>query len=87
MALRHEQPDRVPRDFWAEEPAWNRLLAHVGYADRERLLRQLLAFSRRRMLRPEAVVLQGRTSEIEELLHRSLRGDIVVTIGLSRYSA
>ena len=41
MALRHEQPDRVPRDFWAEEPAWNRLLAHVGYADRERLLRQL----------------------------------------------
>jgi len=29
------------RDFWAEEPAWNRLLAHVGYADKERLLRQL----------------------------------------------
>jgi uroporphyrinogen decarboxylase len=41
MALRHEQPDRVPRDFWAEEPAWNRLLAHVGHTDRERLLRQL----------------------------------------------
>ena len=20
--LRHEVPDRVPRDFWAEEPAW-----------------------------------------------------------------
>ena len=40
-ALRHELPDRVPRDFWAEEPAWNRLLAHVGYGDRERLLRQL----------------------------------------------
>lgn len=40
-ALRHELPDRVPRDFWAEEPAWNRLLAHVGYRDRERLLRQL----------------------------------------------
>jgi uroporphyrinogen decarboxylase len=40
-ALRHELPDRVPRDFWAEEPAWNRLLAHVGYEDRERLLRQL----------------------------------------------
>jgi uroporphyrinogen decarboxylase len=40
-ALRHELPDRVPRDFWAEEPAWNRLLAHVGYADKERLLRQL----------------------------------------------
>ena len=34
-------PDRVPRDFWAEEPAWQRLLAHVGCEDRERLLRQL----------------------------------------------
>jgi two-component system, NtrC family, sensor kinase len=33
------------------------------------------------MLRPEVVALQARTSEIEELLHRSLRGDIVVTIG------
>jgi uroporphyrinogen decarboxylase len=40
-ALRHEVPDRVPRDFWAEEPAWRRLLAHVGYEDRESLLRQL----------------------------------------------
>jgi uroporphyrinogen decarboxylase len=40
-ALRHELPDRVPRDFWAEEPAWNRLLAYMGYADKERLLRQL----------------------------------------------
>jgi uroporphyrinogen decarboxylase len=40
-ALKHEAPDRVPRDFWAEEPAWRRLLAYVGYEDRERLLRQL----------------------------------------------
>ncbi len=40
-ALSHETPDRVPRDFWAEEPAWQRPLSHVGYADRERLLRQL----------------------------------------------
>jgi uroporphyrinogen decarboxylase len=40
-ALGHQAPDRVPRDFWAEEPAWRRLLAHVGYEDRERLLRQL----------------------------------------------
>jgi len=40
-ALAHQQPDRTPRDFWAEEPAWNRLLAHVGCADREPLLRQL----------------------------------------------
>jgi uroporphyrinogen decarboxylase len=40
-ALRHEQPDRVPCDFWAEPPAWNRLLAFVGYAQRERLLQEL----------------------------------------------
>ncbi len=40
-ALAHQQPDRAPRDFWAEEPAWNRLLAHTGHADREQLLRCL----------------------------------------------
>ena len=40
-ALAHQQPDRTPRDFWAEEPAWNRLVAHCGYPDREALLRQL----------------------------------------------
>jgi uroporphyrinogen decarboxylase len=41
LALNHEAPDRTPRDFWAESPAWNRLLAHTGHADREQLLRQL----------------------------------------------
>ena len=67
----------------ADEPTRRRAAAILSVADRgERLIRQLLAFSRRRMLRPEAVALQGRTSEIEELLHRSLREDIVVTIGL-----
>jgi len=39
--LAHQQPDRTPRDFWAEEPTWNRLFTHVGYSDKERLLRQL----------------------------------------------
>src|SRR5271154_2701179 len=67
----------------ADEPTRRRATAILSIADRgERLIRQMLAFSRRRMLRPEAVALQGRTSEIEELLHRSLREDIVVTIGL-----
>ena len=67
----------------ADEPTQRRAAAILSVADRgERLIRQLLAFSRRRMLRPEAVALQGRTSEIEELLHRSLREDIVVTIDL-----
>ena len=37
-ALRHERPDRTPRDFWAEPPAWNRLLAHVGHDDKDQLL-------------------------------------------------
>jgi uroporphyrinogen decarboxylase len=37
-ALRHEQPDRVPRDFWAEPPAWNRLLAHTGWKHKRELL-------------------------------------------------
>lgn len=37
-ALRHEQPDRTPRDFWAEPPAWNRLLARVGHDDKDQLL-------------------------------------------------
>jgi signal transduction histidine kinase/CheY-like chemotaxis protein len=71
------------RDRAADEPTRRRAAAILSIADRgERLIRQLLAFSRRRMLRPEVVGLQGRTSEIEELLHRSLREDIVVTIGL-----
>ena len=40
-ALRHEQPDRTPRDFWAEPPALKRLLAHVGLSDKDRLLDSL----------------------------------------------
>ncbi|MBM4089205.1 MAG: hypothetical protein FJ276_07220 [Planctomycetes bacterium] len=37
-ALRHEQPDRTPRDFWAEPPTMNRLFAYVGHTDKDRLL-------------------------------------------------
>ena len=71
------------RDRAADEPARRRAAAILSIADRgERLTRQLLAFSRRRMLRPEAVALQGRTSEIADLLARSLREDITVTIVL-----
>lgn len=40
-ALNHEQPDRTPRDFWAEPPTWNRLLAHLGHNDRDRALDDL----------------------------------------------
>jgi signal transduction histidine kinase len=67
----------------ADEPTRRRAAAILDIADRgERLIRQLLAFSQRRMLLPETVVLQGRTSEIAELLARSLREDIAVTIEL-----
>jgi len=41
MALAHERPDRTPCDFWAEEPCWNRLLAHTGLPDKETLLQRL----------------------------------------------
>ncbi|MBV9199115.1 MAG: CHASE domain-containing protein [Alphaproteobacteria bacterium] len=46
----------------------------------ERLTRQLLSFSRRQMLRPEPVDLRERTHEIAEMLSRSLRQDIVVSV-------
>ena len=40
-ALQHERPDRTPCDFWAKPPTWNRLMAHVGHQDRDRLLDEL----------------------------------------------
>jgi uroporphyrinogen decarboxylase len=40
-ALEHRSPDRVPRNFWAEEPTWRRLLEYVGHSDRDRLLDDL----------------------------------------------
>jgi signal transduction histidine kinase/CHASE1-domain containing sensor protein/ActR/RegA family two-component response regulator len=48
----------------------------------ERLTRQLLAFSRRQMLRPEPVDLRERTREIAEMLSRSLREDIEIAVEL-----
>jgi uroporphyrinogen decarboxylase len=41
LALAHQQPDRTPCDFWAEPPAWDRLLTAAGHADRGRLLDEL----------------------------------------------
>lgn len=37
-ALDRRPPDRTPREFWAEEPAWKQLLAYLGHSDRERVL-------------------------------------------------
>ncbi len=47
-----------------------------------RLVRQLMAFSRRRTLHPDVVDLPARSSELVELLGRSLRGDIKVVLAL-----
>jgi len=58
-ALRHEQPDRTPRDFWAEPPAWNRLFDHLGHSDRDRLL-DSLGVDRRHL---EAAVTQSNRLE------------------------
>jgi uroporphyrinogen decarboxylase len=41
MALGHEKPDRMPCDFWAEAPTMQRLYAHVGHSDKEKLLTRL----------------------------------------------
>jgi uroporphyrinogen decarboxylase len=40
-ALAHQQPDRTPRDFWAEPPALNRLFQHLGHTDHDSLLDDL----------------------------------------------
>jgi signal transduction histidine kinase/FixJ family two-component response regulator len=50
----------------------------------ERLTRQLLAFSRRQMLRPEPVDLCERTQEIAEMLSRSLPENIELALEIPR---
>jgi uroporphyrinogen decarboxylase len=37
-ALAHQQPDRVPLDFWAEAPVWHTLLNHTGAQTKRELL-------------------------------------------------
>ena len=49
----------------------------------ERLTRQLLAFSRRQTLRPETLDLRQVTREAADMLARSLRADIAVTIDVA----
>ncbi len=40
-AVNRQTPDRTPRDFWAETPTMNRLYAHLGHRDEQRLLDDL----------------------------------------------
>jgi len=69
------------RDKAADDVAARRATAIIRAAEQgERLTRQLLAFSRRQTLRPETVDLRQRTREIAEMLSRSLRDDIEVTV-------
>ena len=68
--------DNAPDDVIAR-----RASAIIRAAERGvRLTRQLLAFSRRQTLRPEAVDLRQRTHEIGEMLSRSLREDIEIAV-------
>ena len=66
-----------------DDAVLRRASAIVRAAERgKRLTRQLLAFSRRQTLRPEPVDLRQRTREIADMLSRSLRTDIEVTVDM-----
>jgi signal transduction histidine kinase/CheY-like chemotaxis protein len=71
--------DAVP-----EDAVRRRLTAITQAVERgERLTRQLLAFSRRQMLRPEPIDLRHRVQDISDMLSPSLRADIEVTVKIS----
>jgi len=71
------------RDKTLDDVAARRASAIMRAAERgERLTRQLLTFSRRQMLRPESVDLCQRTHEMIEMLSRSLREDIAISIDM-----
>jgi signal transduction histidine kinase/integral membrane sensor domain MASE1 len=70
--------DKAPDDVVARRASAILRAAQQG----ERLTRQLLAFSRRQMLRPESVDLRQRTREIADMLSRSLREDIEVAVDI-----
>ncbi|MBU0608071.1 MAG: hypothetical protein KKI08_09285, partial [Armatimonadetes bacterium] len=40
-AIEYRRPDRVPRDFWIEQPAMRRLQAHLGLDDEEAVRQRL----------------------------------------------
>jgi signal transduction histidine kinase/CheY-like chemotaxis protein len=68
-------------DAAPDDAVRRRLTAITQAAERgERLTRQLLAFSRRQMLRPEPVDLRHRVQDISDMLSPSLRADIEVTV-------
>jgi len=56
-ALRHEEPDRIPIDYWANAEVTERLLRHYGARDKEALL-QTLGVDLRYVMGPSFVGLQ-----------------------------
>jgi signal transduction histidine kinase/CheY-like chemotaxis protein/integral membrane sensor domain MASE1 len=71
------------RDNAPDDAVARRASAIVRAAEQgERLTRQLLTFSRRQTLRPEGVDLRQRTREIAEMLSRSLRENIEISVEL-----
>jgi two-component system NtrC family sensor kinase len=71
---------RLRRDLTGEQHA--RLLDMISNATSrgESLTRQLLAFSRRQTLTPAVIDLGERLPELRDMLNRSLRGDITITV-------
>jgi two-component system, NtrC family, sensor kinase len=71
---------RLRRDLTGEKHA--RLLDMIANATSrgESLTRQLLAFSRRQTLTPAVIDLNVRLPELRDMLTRSLRGDIAITV-------
>ncbi len=55
--LRHEEPDRIPIDYWANAEVTERLLRHYGAPDKEALL-QTLGVDLRYVMGPSFVGLQ-----------------------------
>jgi two-component system NtrC family sensor kinase len=71
---------RLRRDLAGEKHT--RLLDMIANATSrgESLTRQLLAFSRRQTLTPAVIDLGERLPELRDMLNRSLRGDITITV-------
>ena len=73
-------------DNAADDTVIRRASAIMRAAERgKRLTRQLLVFSRRQTLRPEPVDLRQRMREIADMLSRSLRTDIEVTVDMPEH--
>jgi two-component system NtrC family sensor kinase len=77
---------RLRRDLNAGQHG--RLLDMISNATSrgESLTRQLLAFSRRQMLTPSVIDLGERLPELKDMLNRSLRGDITITVAVPHAS-